>query len=674
MRNLLKRKKSTVSKVVALPDAQVESLATVSDRGYTIPKILAGMYAHLLELNGLEEEGIFRVSGTESEMLQVYISASEGKTIADRNPHNVANLMKRWFKSFVGNKLLGEVPLSALQANPLLDVTDYLTEPRLSIFKWLVQVLLELHKHKDKNMMNSRNIAIVWAPSLMGGADNTNMLDILTLTQHGMGLLHNIIENNGNTKLPPAGGAPAAAAEVTSAPIPTQAGALAGVPTPSSPSMSRGRDRSATVGMGGPGGGPPTIAELQFGAIPARPPTLSSAVAGATATPPPRLSSVASRPGPPPRLAPPTLSQHSRSSSLASAMTDLPSIRGGSGPAAVPPGLGPPPRLPARVPPSLKDSQGSSCPVLPTVPAADASAGALPPPPGNLPPPPSPRSSSASLAAVASPAAAPEEALGAKPPPPLTRRPSAPPPVAVALPPPISAQPTATTPPPVPASVGVPTRKISLPPALATPPPVAVPPPIAAQTPPRASVASPALVSAVPPVIARPMRKESAPPALARPPVPLPRPISVCPPTKSAPSPPRKSSAPPPLSRPPVPSTAQQLPSIPSRSISGPAARPPSVAKSRPSPAPVNGAGGARRGGDPSHPQAEAEEEEDLLRAAAPSPPPDRRRHLLSVAVAAGREGAQPPLCGADRGAAPGGGEGPLLATGGSRACPPRWS
>lgn len=188
--------------------------------GFHVPKILADLRDQMDFTNGLKEEGIFRLSGSEAEIVSLFAEYTNG-SVSHFDAHNAANLMKRWFKSWEGKRLLGEIPLSEFKNSPNIDVVKYLSEPRLSIWKWLLQLLLDCYTFREYNKMSAKNlgkknfffliyisfsyclyfIAIVWTPALVGTQEDemkvTDLNETLTLTQYGTTLLEYLIENDG---------------------------------------------------------------------------------------------------------------------------------------------------------------------------------------------------------------------------------------------------------------------------------------------------------------------------------------------------------------------------------------------------------------------------------------------------------------------------------------------
>ena len=125
--------------------------------GYNVPKFLADMRDHIEFTNGMKMEGLFRLSGSETEIAQLFEQYTAGADFS-YNAHNAANLMKRWFKSWKGDKLLSRVDAHMLTANPFLDLEALLIEPQLSIWKWLLQLFVDVFAYREYNMMTPTNI------------------------------------------------------------------------------------------------------------------------------------------------------------------------------------------------------------------------------------------------------------------------------------------------------------------------------------------------------------------------------------------------------------------------------------------------------------------------------------------------------------------------------------
>jgi len=204
MKNLLKRstKRKSTAPIAELPEVHVDDLELTFHLGFRIPKILADLRDQMDFTNGLKTEGIFRISGVETEIVELYDQLNNGGNVRHFDSHNAANLMKRWFKAW-DVRLLHNVPLSDFEKEPLLDITTYLSGSYLSVWQWLLQLLVDTYAYRDHNKMSAKNIAIVWAPALMPEAASGSQLnDTLTMTQYATSLLTHLIENNGHIYIP----------------------------------------------------------------------------------------------------------------------------------------------------------------------------------------------------------------------------------------------------------------------------------------------------------------------------------------------------------------------------------------------------------------------------------------------------------------------------------------
>jgi len=59
-----------------------------------VPEILVQLRQMLYDCNGLQQEGIFRHSGTESELIPIRDRLNRGEIVTLTNPHNIATLLK----------------------------------------------------------------------------------------------------------------------------------------------------------------------------------------------------------------------------------------------------------------------------------------------------------------------------------------------------------------------------------------------------------------------------------------------------------------------------------------------------------------------------------------------------------------------------------------------------
>ena len=164
----------------------ISSQPRVQVIGYNdrIPSILVLLARELKKRNGLDAEGIFRVSA-ERESLNLArdaLNIGHGMEAVDPDsgPHTMSCLIKDWFRSLPeGGSCLGPIspetlstyskPENAKLDQPwetLLFSDAVLPEPNRSCFVWILDLMLVVCEHEEKNRMNERAISIVFAPSI----------------------------------------------------------------------------------------------------------------------------------------------------------------------------------------------------------------------------------------------------------------------------------------------------------------------------------------------------------------------------------------------------------------------------------------------------------------------------------------------------------------------------
>lgn len=193
---------SSTSSLVSIGEVDVSTLPVTFHLGFSVPSILAILRNQLDFTDGLKEEGIFRICGKETEIANLLRDINNGVGMNNPNAHNAANLMKRWFNSWTGGKLFSGIPEQAFVDYKSLDLSDYLVEPKLSIWKWLLQLLVDIYAYREYNKMTAENIAIVWAPALINGIDTVKpdqIQSILLLNRYTMEYLEYLIINDGKS-------------------------------------------------------------------------------------------------------------------------------------------------------------------------------------------------------------------------------------------------------------------------------------------------------------------------------------------------------------------------------------------------------------------------------------------------------------------------------------------
>jgi len=148
-----------------------------------LPDVLSFCLAYI-ELYGLDEVGVFRLSGSLREVatlrhmfqLGLYPSAS------DIHDVNVAtNLLKLYFRELpepLFKTRSDYVPGSYGNISPYREVLESISVERRRIAYALFRLLNMIVKNSDKNKMNGGNIAIVLSPTLQAASDTVDQLTL----------------------------------------------------------------------------------------------------------------------------------------------------------------------------------------------------------------------------------------------------------------------------------------------------------------------------------------------------------------------------------------------------------------------------------------------------------------------------------------------------------------
>jgi len=151
-----------------------------------IPLAVAQSIKYLVESKGIEEEGIFRVSGAQVDVRNIKKKFDQGKKVdlnQVKNPHTVAGVLKLWFRELPEPLLTYELYDSFLAAIRAPEVTqriqylrtviDSLPIGNRAILMVLMQFLHLVMNKSQKNKMSSQNLAIVFAPNLIQPAEQS---------------------------------------------------------------------------------------------------------------------------------------------------------------------------------------------------------------------------------------------------------------------------------------------------------------------------------------------------------------------------------------------------------------------------------------------------------------------------------------------------------------------
>jgi len=172
------------------------SLELCDDCGYQVPKIIADMRRQILEKNGVNTEGIFRLAGEQTEIKRIKEQMNSKNYDVNTNDINaIASLLKIWFRELpvpVLNALPQESIMGFQDANDCLQAYHTLPEPNKSLLSWLLDLMKLIVSNSAVNKMTAQNLAIVVAPNLYD-INTPNPLEGLFLSQKCAAFLNHVL-------------------------------------------------------------------------------------------------------------------------------------------------------------------------------------------------------------------------------------------------------------------------------------------------------------------------------------------------------------------------------------------------------------------------------------------------------------------------------------------------
>ncbi|XP_055833664.1 rho GTPase-activating protein 5 [Solanum dulcamara] len=163
-------------------------------RGNSVPTILLLMQRRLYAQGGLQAEGIFRINAENSEEELVREQLNRGIIPDGIDVHCLAGLIKAWFRELPSGVLDTLSPEQVMQCQSEEDCTALvrlLPQTEAALLDWAVNLMADVVQGEHLNKMNSRNIAMVFAPNM------TQMADPLTALMYAvqvMNFLRTLIE------------------------------------------------------------------------------------------------------------------------------------------------------------------------------------------------------------------------------------------------------------------------------------------------------------------------------------------------------------------------------------------------------------------------------------------------------------------------------------------------
>ncbi|WCJ41848.1 Rho GTPase-activating protein 1 [Euphorbia peplus] len=143
-------------------------------RGNIVPTILLLMQSRLYAQGGLQAEGIFRITGGNSQEEFVRDQLNRGVVAEGIDVHCLAGLIKAWFRELPNGVLDSLTPEEVMQCQEeeeCVQLVRRLPPTESSLLDWVVNLMADVVLQEHVNKMNARNIAMVFAPNMTKMAD-----------------------------------------------------------------------------------------------------------------------------------------------------------------------------------------------------------------------------------------------------------------------------------------------------------------------------------------------------------------------------------------------------------------------------------------------------------------------------------------------------------------------
>ncbi|CAI8607729.1 unnamed protein product [Vicia faba] len=157
------------------------------DRGNSVPTILLRMQKQLYSEGGLQAEGIFRITGENSQEAFVRDQLNKGVVPNGIDVHCLSGLIKAWFRELPTGVLDSLTPEQVMLCNTEDDCTNLvklLPSTEAALLDWAINLMADVVEYEQFNKMNARNVAMVFAPNM------TQMADPLTALIHAVQVMN----------------------------------------------------------------------------------------------------------------------------------------------------------------------------------------------------------------------------------------------------------------------------------------------------------------------------------------------------------------------------------------------------------------------------------------------------------------------------------------------------
>jgi len=171
------------------------TLELAEDNGLKVPKVLVDMKDFVLEHNGLNIEGIFRLAGEKTEINRIKDLMNRKEfdyKTGTKDVSAVANLIKIWYRDLPTPILNSSLMSDCTEREQCVDVYKALSEPYKTLLTWLLQLLANISANSEVNKMTAQNLAIVVAPNLYD-LQTPNPMEGLIMSQKSAQFLVNVL-------------------------------------------------------------------------------------------------------------------------------------------------------------------------------------------------------------------------------------------------------------------------------------------------------------------------------------------------------------------------------------------------------------------------------------------------------------------------------------------------
>ncbi|XP_068598970.1 SLIT-ROBO Rho GTPase-activating protein 3-like [Brachionichthys hirsutus] len=160
--------------------------AFIQESGQTIPVVVESCIRYI-NLYGLQQQGIFRVPGSQVEVNDIKNAFERGEDPlvddqADHDINSVAGVLKLYFRGlenplfpkefFIDLISTTKLDSDAERAHHLQRIAVSLQQPVIIVMRYLFAFLNHLSQYSDENMMDPYNLAICFGPTLMPMPDD----------------------------------------------------------------------------------------------------------------------------------------------------------------------------------------------------------------------------------------------------------------------------------------------------------------------------------------------------------------------------------------------------------------------------------------------------------------------------------------------------------------------